>query len=251
MHPVLIKLGSFTIYSYGFMVAIAFFSGILVTLYYAQKEKIDKEIVMDLAVYVLIASIVGARLLYVVGQWDQYRDNLLEIIMLQKGGLVVIGGIIGAIMVTSYFAKKHRIAFLKLFDLCTPGTILGLGIGRIGCFLNGCCFGLPTDTFCSVTFPVGALADSYYHGLALHPTQIYDLLMLLAAFAVLVRVYARKKYSGQVFYWGLLLYAIARFTVELFRYSPMHFMNLTPSQWMVIGFALVAIVALIKNAKKA
>jgi phosphatidylglycerol:prolipoprotein diacylglycerol transferase len=251
MHPVLIKFGPLTIYSYGFMVAIAFFCGIMVTLYYAKKEKIDKEKILDLAVYVLIASIVGARLLYVIGQWDQYQQNLLEIVMLQKGGLVVIGGIIGAIIVTYYFAQKHKIAFLKLFDLCTPGTILGLGIGRIGCFLNGCCFGLPTNTCCSVTFPVGALADSYYHGLPLHPTQLYDFFMLLAAFVALVIIYRQKQYNGQIFFWGLLLYAIARFIVESFRYSPMHFMNLTPSQWMVLGFALVAVIALLKNAKKA
>jgi phosphatidylglycerol:prolipoprotein diacylglycerol transferase len=250
MHPIIFKIGPITIFSYGLMVALAFLAGIAVSIQYAKKEKINKDIIFDLAIYVLVASIIGARLLYVAGQWDVYQDNLIEIVMLNKGGLVVIGGILGAILATFFYAKNKKIPFLKLFDICTPGTMLGLAIGRIGCLLNGCCFGVPADTFLSLSFPAGSLANAYYGTTNLHPAQIYDAVLLFVSFLILMLLYNKKKYAGQIFFAGLLLYSIVRFLVESFRFSPMHWLGLTPSQWMVVFFAIISSAFLFWHAKR-
>jgi len=248
MFPILFKLGPFSVFSYGVMAALGFLAGILVSLHFAKKEGFSAETILDLAVYVIIGSIIGARLLYVLGQWHLYKDNLLEIFMLQHGGLVVLGGVIAAILVVFWFAKKKKISFLKLFDICTPATLLGLTIGRIGCFLNGCCFGVPTDCACGVNFPPRSLAHSYFPHEHLWPTQLFSSAGLLIAFLIIFVFYQRKKFDGQVFFIGLIFYSIYRFTVEFYRFSPMHWLGLTPSQWVVILLSIIGVWGLIRKS---
>ena len=248
MFPILFKLGPFSVFSYGVMAALGFLAGILVSLHFAKKEGLSAETILDLAVYVIIGSIIGARLLYVLGQWHLYKDNLLEIFMLQHGGLVVLGGVIAAILVVFWFAKKKKISFLKLFDICTPATLLGLTIGRIGCFLNGCCFGVPTDCACGVNFPPRSLAHSYFPHEHLWPTQLFSSAGLLIAFLIIFVFYQRKKFDGQVFFIGLIFYSIYRFTVEFYRFSPMHWLGLTPSQWVEILLSIIGVWGLIRKS---
>lgn len=234
MHPNLFNLGPFSVHSYGLLVAIAFAIGILLTLHFAKKEKIAPELVLDLAIYVVISAVLGARFLYVAGQWDYFRTNPAEIIMLQNGGLVFLGGLIFSFIAVLIFAQLKKIKLLKLLDAIAPGAALGYAIGRIGCFLNGCCFGLPAKLPWGVVFPHGSLADFYCSGEKLHPTQLYSSLAMFLVFLVLIRIYQNKKFNGQLFFWWLILYSIYRFSVEFFRYSPMHWARLTPSQWLVI-----------------
>ncbi|MBU0630770.1 MAG: prolipoprotein diacylglyceryl transferase [Candidatus Margulisbacteria bacterium] len=234
MHPILIKLGSLTLYSYGFMVALGFLSGIAVSLRLAKQAGIKSETIIDLALYVIVAAIVGARFLYVAGQWGFYRGNLLEIIMIQRGGMVFLGGLIFVLATVIYFARARQIPLLQLFDAITPGTALGYAIGRLGCFLNGCCFGLPTALPWGIVFPSDCLAGSYFPDRHLHPTQLYASAIIIVAFAFLLFLYQRKKFPGQVFFSGLAIYSAYRFGVEFLRYSPMHWLGLTPSQWIVI-----------------
>lgn len=241
MFPILFKVGQFSIHSYGFFVALGFFAGIAVTLLFAKREGIPAQSILDLAVFVIISAILGARLFYVIGQWDYYRANPFEIIMVQNGGLVFLGGLILTLLTVFIFARVKNISLLKLMDVLTPGTALGYAIGRIGCFLNGCCFGLPTSLPWGVVFPPGSLAAAYCPDKALHPTQLYSSLAMLLAFIVLVRLYRTKKFDGRIIFWGLIFYCAYRFLVEFLRYSPIHWLSLTPSQWLAIllfGFGL-------------
>src|SRR3989339_773534 len=105
MHPVLLSFGPITLYSYGLMVALGFLAGILATLYYAKQEKIPQEYILDGVIYVILASVIGARLFYVIGTWEDYRANPLEIFMLQKGGLVYLGGFLAAAAAAFFYAK--------------------------------------------------------------------------------------------------------------------------------------------------
>jgi len=250
MFPILFKFGPFSVFSYGVMAALGFLVSILISLHFAKKEGIAAETILDLAVYVIIGSIIGARLLYVLGQWQIYKDNLLEIFMLQHGGLVVLGGLLAGFLVIFLFAKKKGIPPLKIFDICTPGGLLGLTIGRIGCFFNGCCFGVPTDHFFGIAFPPGSLAYSYFAHEELWPTQLFSSAGLLIAFLIILVFYQHKKFNGQVFFVGLILYSIYRFTVEFYRFSPMHWLGLTPSQWIVILLSIIAVWGLVRNAKR-
>ena|SRR3989338_7465581 len=229
------------------MVALAFIAGILVSLYYAKKEKIKSEIILDLAIYVIVASIIGARSFYVIGQWDLYKTNLLEVFMVQRGGLVVLGGVLFSIVTIFLFAKKKKISFLKLLDSISPGTALGLAIGRVGCFLNGCCFGLPARLPWAIKFPPGSLAHSYFPGEYIHPTQIYSVLGMLTVFGVVTSIYRKKRFNGQIFFAWVIGYSIYRFIVEFFRYSPIHWLGLTPSQWIVAIGVVVAVAYLFKK----
>lgn len=247
MHPILCNIGPFQIHSYGMLLAVGFLLGIAVSLYFAKREGLPSEVILDLAIYVIIASVVGARLFYVAGQWDQYQNNLLEIFMVQKGGLVFLGGLLAAILVVFWYAKLKSIPVLKLLDVITPGTAIGYAIGRLGCFFNGCCFGLPTGLPWGVVFPFGSLANLYYPDKHIHPTQLYSAALMFIFFIILFFSYRLKKSDGQVFWWGIIFYAIYRFAVEFLRYSPLHWLGLTPSQWLVLAAALVAVKYLLRR----
>jgi len=250
MYPILSKIGPFVIHSYGLMVALAYIVAIAISLYFAKKEDIHPETIFDLALWLIVSGIIGARFFYVIGQWDIYRANPIEILMIQNGGLVILGGFLFNLAAVYYFAKLKNINLLKLFDVIAPGAAIGIAIGRVGCFLNGCCFGLPTNMPWGINFPFGALAHSYYPHEHIHPTQLYSVLLMLLVFLLVTFViYPRKKFDGQVFYWWLILYSIYRFAVEFFRYSPMHWLYLTPSQWVVIGLFGYGLVGLLRNKK--
>jgi len=246
MHPVLLNLGPITLFTYGFMVALGFICGILVALYYAKQEGISKDTVFDLAIYVIIFALIGARLFYVIGQWGYYKNNLFEIFMLQRGGLVILGGILFAIATLAICSRIKHLPLLKLLDIATPTTAIGIAIGRIGCFMNGCCFGLPTKMPWGVVFPAGSLAYSYFPNQHIHPTQLYSSFSVLLIFFILVLLYKHKKFDGFVFLWGVILYSLYRFIVEFFRFSPMHWWGLTPSQWIVLVLVVVAVAMLVR-----
>lgn len=247
MYPILFKIGSLSIHSYGVMVAIAFLVGIFVSIYYAKKEGIKEQIILDLAIYVIIVAIAGSRCFYVLGQWDQYKNNLVEIFMVQKGGLVFLGGFLLALLTIILYSKRKGIPLLKLFDILAPGVALGYAIGRIGCFLNGCCFGLPAKVSWALRFPAGSLAYSYFPGERIHPTQLYSSASMFLVFLILVFLYRSKKFDGQVFFLGIIFYPVYRFLVEFLRYSPIHWGGFTPSQWIVVFLFVFGIFGLVSH----
>lgn len=250
MYPVLFKIGRFSIHGYGFAIAIAFLVGTLISMRYARKEGIKPELILDLALYVIIAAIVGARLFYVIGTWDQYTDDLLKIFMVQEGGLVFLGGFFLALLVVVVFARWKGIELLKLLDVLAPGTALAYAIGRIGCFLNGCCFGLPTELPWGINFPLGSLAHSYFPDTHIHSTQLYSSASMFLVFLLILFLYRKKKFDGFVFFWWIILYSIYRFLVEFLRFSPIHWLGLTPSQWMVLVAAGLAVWGLVANSSR-
>lgn len=251
MYPVLLSLGPLVIHSFGLMVALAFLAGIASSIYFATKAGIKSEAILDLALYVIIAAIIGARGLYVLGEWETYRANPLDIIMVQKGGLAFLGGLILAIAVVIYYAKIKAIPLLKLLDVLTPGTALGYVLGRIGCFLNGCCFGHPTHSIFGVKFPPGSLAYFQYPDVPVHPTQLYALVSILGAFLVMLWFWPRKKYDGQIFFWGLIMYSVYRFVVEYFRFCPdeLYWLGLNPGQFISLALLVIGLLG-IYQAKK-
>ena len=250
MFPILLKFGWLEVRSYGFFVALGFLAGILIALYYAGREKIDRQDVLDLGILTIVSAIVGARLIYVIGEWDYFRSHLLEIVMVQNGGLVFLGGLLLSLAAIYLFARAKRIPLLKLLDAIAPGSALGYAIGRIGCFLNGCCFGLPTKLPWGVVFPKGSLAEAYCSDVPLQPTQLYASLSMLAAFLLLAWLYRKKRFDGQIVFWGLVLYSVYRFLNEFLRFSPIHWLNLTPSQWVVMPLFVLGVWGLVYFGKR-
>jgi phosphatidylglycerol:prolipoprotein diacylglycerol transferase len=225
MHPVLIKIGWFSVYSFGFMLALSFLAGIYLSSVRAKKLGVDPQLVLDLSVYVILSGVVGSRLLYVAFHIGEYR-NLVDVFALWQGGATLYGGFALALLVGYAFCKKRNTAFLLMGDIFSPAIALGIGLTRIGCFLSGCCFGKETTLPWGVKFPAGSPAGAFaaelagekgVSSVALHPTQLYDSFLALCLFALLVTLGGRFKKRGATFGLLLLGYGTSRFIVDFFR----------------------------------
>ena len=244
MWPIILKIGPITIYSYGFMLAVGFLTAVwLAGRNVSQRPDFDKEKIIDLVLILLVSGIIGARLTYVLLNIDEYIRSPLEIIKIYHGGLVFYGGLITAVLTGWILVRQWEWDFLKTGDILMPYAALGHAFGRIGCLLNGCCYGRPTESFVGICLP-GEINS-------LHPTQIYSSLSLLAIFVILRVMGDKVKKRGFVTYSYFLLYPSARFTIELFRGDvPKILWGLTFSQIVSIMVFLVTIILLTVKRKK-
>ncbi len=246
MHPELFKIGPITIYSYGVMLALAFVVGIYLARDRAIKAGIDSKVIMDLSVYVLLSSIVGARLLYILTNLDEYREHPLEAIF-SRTGFVFYGGLIFAIIVGLWYLKRQKLPVWQIADVVAPSIPIGQAIGRIGCFLNGCCYGKPT----TLPWGVKVAGRDPLDLTPLHPTQIYSSVGDLIIFFILSYWWKRRKFEGQIFLMYLVLYSILRFVVEIYRGDNPYFLfNLTLSQLLSIFIGLGAMTIMVRKSKK-
>ncbi len=215
MFPVLIEIGPYPVHSYGLFVALGFIAGISLALYLGKKEEIERNTILDIGFYILISSIIGSRLLYVLIEYKYFINNPLEIFKIWEGGLVFYGGLLLAIPVLLLYFRMHRVQPWKILDLFAPSMALGHAIGRIGCFSAGCCYGRPTTLPWGVTF---LHPDSLaLRGISLHPTQLYESAAEIGIFIFLIFYRKQKSFHGQLVWLYVLLYSIARFIIEFFR----------------------------------
>jgi len=215
MHPILVEFGFIKIFTYGLLVATGFFAGIVLAARQGQKEGLDPQKILDLCFYLLIASILGGRLLYVIVEYKYFVANPMEVLKFWKGGLVYYGGLIAAVGVAWYCMQKFELPFWKTADVLAPSIAIGQAIGRWGCFFAGCCYGVRTDAPWAITFTnPDSLAPL---NVPLHPTQIYLSLNALVIFGVLMWMRNRKRFDGQVLLTYGILYSIGRFIIEFFR----------------------------------
>jgi phosphatidylglycerol:prolipoprotein diacylglycerol transferase len=202
---------------------------------------ISKQLV-DFSLWVLISGIIGARIFYVLLNIDSFRNNPWETIMFHHGGLVFYGGLLGAIVGGFCFLKRKKLPLALSVDFISPWIALGHAIGRIGCFLNGCCYGKSTSGLLGVRFP-----DIPY---TIYPTQIFSSLGLLVIFFILQYYYTKSHGSGQVFLAYLCLYSLFRFCIEFFRGdSDPVLRNLSIFQVISIGIFGISTVAFVLKWK--
>jgi phosphatidylglycerol:prolipoprotein diacylglycerol transferase len=243
MHPVLFSWGFITVYAYGAMVALAFLAGISVGAILLKRYGLYADKVWDLAIWIIVAALLGGRLFYVIEFRAYFLKNPQEIIMVWHGGLVFYGGLILGVAAAILFIKLNRFPFWPFLDVITPPTVLGYALGRIGCFLNGCCYGVETTLPWAVHFPE-------ISGLR-HPTQLYASFLAGAAFLVLLICLHYKKFDGQVFGLGLLYYSVYRFLIEFLRINPRHLFNLSEAQLISLVGMVGAGVLLVILSRKA
>jgi phosphatidylglycerol:prolipoprotein diacylglycerol transferase len=221
MFPRILHIGSFNLTTYGVLVALALVVGLFTVVHFARREGIDPDRAWSLGLVCVFASIVGAKLLLVLNDWSFYSHNLRALFsfdFLQSAG-VFSGGLVAAFVAGLFYALRHRMPVFKTMDVFAPAAALGHAIGRLGCFAAGCCYGKPTGLPWGVTFtnPLAYQTVGTPLNVPLHPTQIYEFLVELANFGVLVWLFRHKKFDGQIFGTYLFLYGIARYFLEFLR----------------------------------
>jgi phosphatidylglycerol---prolipoprotein diacylglyceryl transferase len=217
MHPIAFELGPLPIHWYGVMMALAFLAGLWTASRRGARAGIAAERIVDLGPWLIVGAIVGARALYVVSYWHESFAGRPagEIFAVWQGGLVFYGGLIGATVACIVYIRLKKLAFWKMADILAPSIALGYVFGRIGCLLNGCCYGRACSLPWAIRFPAGNPLNPPTY--PVHPTQIYDSLLSLGFYAVLAWLYRRRKFDGQVLALYLVGYALLRSFVEFFR----------------------------------
>jgi phosphatidylglycerol:prolipoprotein diacylglycerol transferase len=218
MHPILITFGPLTLYTYGLFIALGFLCGISLAVVLARREGLDPQQITDLSFYLILAAIIGSRLLYVLLNYQYYSTNPWAILQIWEGGLVFYGGLIGAASTGFIYIKSKGLNIWQVGDIFAPVIALGQAIGRWGCFFAGCCYGKPTSLPWAITFHDPASLAPI--DIPLHPTQLYSSLKDLTIFALLMFMRPKKRFHGQLFWSYVLLYSTFRFLVEFFRGDP-------------------------------
>ncbi len=249
MHPRLLHLDFFTLHSYGLLVALAFLAGLQVAAKLAKRAGLDPEAVSSVGIYAAMAGIVGAKLFLVLNDFAYYRTNpgqIFSLATLQAGG-VFYGGFLVALAVAIWRLRRHGLPPLPVADIFAPAAALGHAIGRLGCFLAGCCWGKPTALPWAVTFTDPAARDlvGVPLGIPLHPTQLYEALAEAVIFALLWRQFGRPHRHGAILGLYLVLYSTFRFGVEFLRDPAERAFPfgwpLSSTQWVAVGLVGVGV----------
>jgi phosphatidylglycerol:prolipoprotein diacylglycerol transferase len=229
------------------MVAIGCLVGFLYIRREARREAFDTDKITSLFLWVLISGFVGGRILYVLVEWERFLDEPLRTIF-GRGGFVFYGGFILAFGVGIWQIRRKGLNIWKTADIFAPAVAVAYAIGRIGCFLNGCCYGGPTTSWIGISFPPESAAGSLETPLI--PTQLFSSLSLFIIFAILVYLKRYKKFDGQLFWLYVFLYGVTRSIIEIFRGDPRgHIWVFSTSQFMSIVFAILALVILERLGK--
>lgn len=215
MDKIAFHFGNFTIYWYGVFVAAGFLAGLWTASRRALRSGISGDRIVDLGPWLILGTLVGARLLYVVSYWEKdfAGRRIWELFNIRNGGLVYYGGFIGASAACILYLRLKKLPLWRIADVLAPSIALGYAIGRFGCLMNGCCYGYPTNLPWAVHFPSDH--PTYDHGL--HPTQIYESALNLGLYGALVWRFRHRQFDGQVFASYLVCYAVLRAFVETFR----------------------------------
>ncbi|MEO0092241.1 MAG: prolipoprotein diacylglyceryl transferase [candidate division WOR-3 bacterium] len=250
MHPTLFRIGNINIYSYGLFLFISFLIGTKIVENRAKRFGVHPDKITNLALIVLVAVIIGARLFYVIFHWSEFANDIIGIIAFWRGGLgglMFYGGFLFGLIAGILYAKKERMPLLKMLDAITPAVVLGEFFTRIGCFLNGCCFGKPTNSSFGVIFPKHSAAG-YTFDCPIHPTQLYSSFAGLILFILALILEKRQLKSGVLFGIILLLYSLFRFGIDFVRYYE-DSANFWVNQIIALGLAIFAIVFIIIRIK--
>jgi phosphatidylglycerol:prolipoprotein diacylglycerol transferase len=249
MYPKLFDLGPLSIYTCGLLLAAAFLVGLQVGVVRGERRGIDRGRMMDLGIYIIVSAFIGAKLLLVLVDFDHFAENPGDLFSLARSGGVFYGGLILATVVAIWYVRRHRLPVWHVADAAAPGIALGHVVGRLGCFLGGCCYGHPTDVPWAVTFtdPQAAANVGTPLGIPLHPTQLYEAgaeLLILGGLLWFER--KGRSFPGRTFFAYLIVYAISRFVIEFYRGDPRGFVFgwISTSQFISLLLVPIAIVML-------
>ncbi|MBK7391927.1 MAG: prolipoprotein diacylglyceryl transferase [Chloracidobacterium sp.] len=261
MYPELFRIGTFPITTYGIFMAVGMLLALFAASRLGARDGIPRERIYDLGLWTLIGGLVGSKLLMILVEPDV---QIFTLDFLRSGG-VFYGGLIGGFLAVAILVPLYKLPFWKVADAFAPGVALGQAFGRQGCFAAGCCWGKPTDLPWGVHFttlgheytgvPIYTADGLDAH---LHPTQMYESLLMLAIFGLLIYLHRHKKFDGQILIIYGAIYSILRFSIEFIRDDPRGDLlgftsatGLSTSQGVSLIVAITSIIFLIWRLKKA
>lgn len=218
MHPTIIQFGSFAIHSYGLLLAVAFLLSIQIFMVRGRARGIPEDKLSTLSLWLLVLAIIGGRALFVFTHWNDYAQDPLGVIRLWEGGLMLYGGYFLAIAGGIVYVRRVGLPVWRIADAAAPSMAIGVGIGRIGCYLNGCCFGLPSHLPWAVHFPPESYSNSVFPGQALHPSQLYMAGAGIALFVATLALDRKPRFDGWLFWVYVAMDATLRFVIDFTRY---------------------------------
>ena len=249
MHPILIKIGSFQLPTYGLLLALALLTAIVTADRLGRREGFDGSRILDFSTWIIVVGLIGAKVLMIISDWGYYSRDPGEIFSLNtlEAGGVFYGGFIASALFAIWYVRTYKLPPLKMFDIYAPAVALAQSVGRLGCFSAGCDYGTRTTSVLGVVF-----TNPYSHEVTgvplntrIHPTQLYESLATLVIGLILLWRFGRKKRDGEIFVLYLVMYAVARFFLEFLRGDEdrgfvFHHL-LSTSQFIAILAVLVAI----------
>ena len=253
MYPELFSIGPITIYSYGVLLAASYLLGLWLAMRRARQWGLDPNRVLDLGIYIIIAALIGAKLLLLVVDFDQFGGSLADLMSLARSGGVFYGGLILAVVVGFWYVARHRLPFWTTCDVFAPGIALGHVTGRLGCLAAGCCYGKPADVPWAITFtnPLAAQNVGTPLGIPLHPTQIYEAGAELLILVLLLATERRgRPFAGRTFWAYMFFYAVSRYVVEMYRGDPRgQVLGFSTSQFISLVLVPLSVVMLVWLAR--
>lgn len=239
MHPEFLKIGSFVIYWYGVLVAIGVLVGGLIFQRVSYRRGYPPELTSQLLFWIVIWGLIGGRLLHIAVHISYYYRHPFDIIRIRNGGLAIEGAVIAVLVFVIVYSKIRRFDLREMLDIIALSTPLGEAIGRLGCFLNGCCYGRPTEFFWGVKFP--------FSPDRLHPTQLYYSALYILLFLFLWKLYKKRLKAGIVFSCYILGFSLIRYLVDMLRgdLSPT-FIGLYPTQVIAIFLFIMGVIWLLR-----
>jgi phosphatidylglycerol:prolipoprotein diacylglycerol transferase len=214
VHSIAFEIFGFQVYWYGILAAAGFITAFSLAARRAPMAGLTGDDVINLAPWIIIGTVIGARILYVISYWDQeFAGKPWTAIFNMRSGLVFYGGLVGASLGTIVYTRKNKLKLWRVADVIAPSIALGHAFGRVGCFMTGCCYGTPTNLPWAVHFPV----DHWTHGVGVHPVQLYESALNLGLYTFLAWAFRRRKFDGQIFALYLVCYSFIRAFTEMFR----------------------------------
>jgi phosphatidylglycerol:prolipoprotein diacylglycerol transferase len=240
MFPDLLTIGPLTIHTYGLMVALGIVSGVGLAEYLHRRSDGEPGRIIDMSLIIVLAGLIGARVLFILINLEYFSINPLEMVMLWRGGLVFYGGLAGGILALLGCVRFYHLSLWPILDLGAVAIALGHGLGRLGCFTAGCCYGRVSDLPWAVTFTDPRCLAVEVLDQSVHPAQLYSFFFLMGLTVFLVWLEPRKRFAGQGAAFYLIFYGLFRFGVEFFRSDPRGTFNLlgadlATSQWISVA----------------
>jgi phosphatidylglycerol---prolipoprotein diacylglyceryl transferase len=258
VHPSILEWGPLHIRSYGLMLAIAFLFGTWLALREAKRLKLDEDALVTVILVTLVASVLGARLLFVAEHLEDFRHQWGSVMALWQGGLTLYGGVVAGSVAGLIAARRFGLPMWTVADALTPSLAIGTMFGRVGCFLNGCCYGRPTALPWGVRFPAESFAALEYGAVAVHPSQLYNALAGLLLFAIAWALRTRMRVPGTLFWGFVAMFALVRVPLDLTRaYEPgavlatVAGVPFTESQLTSVALALFALLMVLRLRRSA